>query len=141
MAIPTNIIIMWSGAINEIPNGWLLCNGSSGTPNLRNRFVVGAGNKFSLDNIGGSKDAILPTHNHANVTSSSAGGHTHVVVVQSRGANSMVPGQGAAPNGTIGTTANGNHDHTFNTTMAGESGVGKNMPPYYALAYIMYGGE
>ena len=38
----TGMIMMWSGTIATIPSGWLLCNGSSGTPDLRNRFIVGA---------------------------------------------------------------------------------------------------
>ena len=40
-SIPVRGIIMWSGDVNQIPDGWWLCDGSNGTPDLRGRFVVG----------------------------------------------------------------------------------------------------
>jgi hypothetical protein len=73
-AVPSGGIIMWSGSIATIPTGWLLCNGSSGTPDLRNRFVIGAyADSSGIANTtitgantqtGGSKDAIIVSHNH-----------------------------------------------------------------------------
>lgn len=51
--LPTGSIIMWSGSIGSIPAGYVLCNGSSGTPDLRDRFVVGAGNSYAVGNNGG----------------------------------------------------------------------------------------
>lgn len=90
--IPSGIIAMWSGAINNIPSGWLLCNGSNGTPDLRDRFIVGAGNSYNVGTTGGEavhtlSVAELPNHNHtastsislSSVTAASAGGHTHTV--------------------------------------------------------------
>ena len=47
-AIPSGTIIIWSGAINAIPSGYYLCNGSNGTPDLRDKFVVGAGNSYAV---------------------------------------------------------------------------------------------
>jgi len=58
-AIPSGGIIIWSGAANAIPSGWYLCNGSNSTPDLRNRFVIGAGSTYSVAATGGSKDAIV----------------------------------------------------------------------------------
>jgi hypothetical protein len=52
-AVPSGGIIMWSGSIGSIPSGYVLCNGSNGTPDLRDRFVVGAGNSYSVGNNGG----------------------------------------------------------------------------------------
>ena len=43
-ALPFGSIIMWYGATNTVPSGWSLCNGNNGTPDLRNKFVVGAAN-------------------------------------------------------------------------------------------------
>ena len=39
--VPSGAILMWSGSSDLIPDGWLLCDGTNGTPDLRNRFVVG----------------------------------------------------------------------------------------------------
>lgn len=44
---------MWSGAVDAIPKGWALCNGENNTPDLRNRFVVGAGDEYSVGDVGG----------------------------------------------------------------------------------------
>lgn len=63
--IPAGVITLWSGAIDNIPSGWSLCNGTSGTPDLRDRFVVGAGGTYTVGATGGS------------LTSSAAGSHTH----------------------------------------------------------------
>jgi microcystin-dependent protein len=61
--IPTGIIVMWSGV--TAPSGWAICDGTNGTPDLRNRFIVGAGTTYPLGTSGGS------------TTSSAGGGHTH----------------------------------------------------------------
>lgn len=66
--IPAGIISMWSGSILSIPSGWLLCDGTLGTPNLLDRFIVGAGNTYAVGATGGS------------TTVSSGGGHTHTEV-------------------------------------------------------------
>src|SRR6056297_2288065 len=67
--IPSGGIIMWSGLITSIPTGWGLCDGSNGTPDLRNRFVVGAGDQYDRNDIGGSDtvqltEGELPSHSH-----------------------------------------------------------------------------
>jgi hypothetical protein len=51
--IPAGGIIMWSGSIGAIPTGYYLCDGQNGTPDLRDRFVVGAGNTYAVGNTGG----------------------------------------------------------------------------------------
>jgi microcystin-dependent protein len=82
--IPPGGIIMWSGAIAAIPAGWALCNGSSGTPDLRDRFVVGAGSTYTPGNTGGAATvalatAELPSHSHSatTITVSTDSGHAH----------------------------------------------------------------
>lgn len=90
--LPSGIIAMWSGASDAIPSGWLLCNGENNTPDLRNRFIVGAGSSYSVGNTGGSDSVTitteqLPSHNHdhtfsinmSGLSCSSSGSHTHTL--------------------------------------------------------------
>ena len=51
--VPSGGIIVWSGAVTDIPTGYVLCNGTNGTPNLQDSFVVGAGNSYAINNTGG----------------------------------------------------------------------------------------
>jgi hypothetical protein len=151
---------MWSGSIANIPSGWLLCNGTSGTPDLRDRFIVGAGSTYAVNATGGSANAVVAAHTHTLTgTTESAGTHQHYAVTQGvyggeGGLNSgnyigrrsawgsdfsydFAPAGGEA---NIGLTSNaGAHTHTVSgtTTEAGVSGTNANLPPYYALAYIM----
>ena len=62
--IPSGGIIMWSGAANAIPTGYVLCDGQNSTPDLRNRFVIGAGDTFAVDATGGSANAVVVEHTH-----------------------------------------------------------------------------
>ena len=96
-SIPSGLIAMWSGASDSIPNGWLLCDGNNNTPDLRNRFIVGAGSSYSVGNTGGSDSVTitteqLPSHNHdhtfsinmSGLSCSSSGHHTHTLALQKR---------------------------------------------------------
>lgn len=65
------MIVMWSGSIASIPAGWALCDGTNGTPNLEDKFVVGAGNTYAVADTGGA----------VSVSSDSQGAHTHTVTV------------------------------------------------------------
>jgi microcystin-dependent protein len=67
--IPSGIILLWSGSIVSIPSGWVLCNGSNSTPDLRDRFVVGAGSTYAVNATGGANTVTLdatmiPAHTH-----------------------------------------------------------------------------
>jgi len=74
--IPIGGIILWSGSIASIPANWALCNGSNGTPDLRDRFVIGAGNTYAVDATGGSTTKnIAHTHTQGNTGNESS--HTH----------------------------------------------------------------
>ena len=84
--IPSGVIVIWSGAENAIPSGWVLCNGSNGTPDLRDRFVVGAGtgSSYSVGNEGGANtvsltEAQLAQHDHGsgNYNTNNVNNHTH----------------------------------------------------------------
>jgi len=61
--VPSGIIVMWSGAIASVPNGWRICDGTNGTPDLRDRFIIGAGNTYAVDASGGTT-----SHNHTGAT-------------------------------------------------------------------------
>lgn len=93
--IPFGVICMWYGAISNIPDGWALCDGTNGTPDLRDRFIVGAGGNYSEGNTGGQSVvalsiAQLPSHNHTSslsltsLTTNSAGGHTYEIYYETR---------------------------------------------------------
>jgi microcystin-dependent protein len=123
------MIMLWSGSIASIPSGWALCDGSSGTPNLRDRFVVGAGNTYAVNATGGSADAIVVSHTHS-ITDS---GHAHDISVSESGSGALRGGFGSYIFGEKTTTST--TGITINST--GSSGTNANLPPYYALAYIM----
>jgi len=146
---PAGGIILWSGSVASIPTGWALCDGTNNTPDLRNRFVVGAGDTYAVDDTGGSStttlsSANLPAHTHTfSGTTSGSGAHSHTT---SHGTG------GLANNGTHGvrsyagsfrtdfaTSSVGNHTHSFSgtTSSTGSGSSFDNKPPYYALAYIM----
>ena len=159
----TGMIILWSGSVGTIPSGWALCNGSSGTPDLRNRFVVGAGSTYNPNNTGGSANATLVSHNHTASTSTTGahshsgstntvGNHVHTANLYSssviggaqgaEGGNSYT-GSTFSTNGagahshTVSIPSSGTHNHTVSVNSSGTSATNANLPPYYALAYIM----
>lgn len=139
--IISGMIIMWSGSQASIPSGWLLCNGSNGTPNLMDRFVIGAGNSYAVGATGGSADAVVVSHTHTGSTNST-GAHTHSYVYNKNGGGNAgwdTLNNPVTWNYTSNTSYAGDHSHTVSVSSAGESGTNKNLPPYYALCYIMKG--
>jgi hypothetical protein len=138
-AFVAGMIMLWSGSSASIPSGWLLCDGSSSTPDLRNRFVVGAGSTYAVNATGGSADAIVVSHTHtATVTDS---GHLHSTnrfLGYLAGTNTAYVGDsagtGSASNGVTNTATTG---ITVANSTVGSSGTNANLPPYYALCYIM----
>lgn len=157
--MPYGAIIMWYGLVSAVPSGWALCNGSNSTPDLRGKFIIGAsvdvsnvGGVFnaateitgSATQTGGSKDAVVVTHSHtAAATIESDGVHNHNYYA---GDGLGLPGYPTVEldgnnniSRTIPTSDAGAHTHAVNVTIAsaGESADNKNLPPYYALCYIM----
>jgi hypothetical protein len=128
-AIPSGGIIIWSGASNAIPTGWYLCNGSNNTPDLRNRFVVGAGSTYAVGATGGSADAIVVSHTH----SVSDPGHNHTVGIQTK---TLDQNSGSASLAGAGTTTTSTASTGISISSTGASGTNANLPPYYALCYI-----
>jgi hypothetical protein len=158
--MPSGGIIMWSGATNNIPAGWALCNGSNGTPNLMDRFIIGAGSSYATGATGGSAShshtatggavqnhtlniSQIPAHAHG----ISDPGHTHGVagyagIGGGNRINSAVICCGASDRTTSSTTgisvnnAGGTQAHTHGFTQPTISSI-TTIPPYYALAFIM----
>jgi hypothetical protein len=135
--IPAGMMSLWYGSIGSVPAGWYLCDGSNGTPDLRNRFVVGAGSTYSVASTGGSTDAIVVSHNHTATSVVTDPGHLHTYSSPNVGGgtiNASVPSGGGTQN--TSTASTGITVATTNTS-AGVSGTNANLPPYYALAYVM----
>ena len=133
--VPSGAVILWSGAAANIPDGWALCDGSNGTPDLRGRFVVGAAAPYESDpdapppneldwfmpgDTGGEAEHKLtvdemPDHQHS----------VYVRMIQSGSVNNVKVFYPYPDN-----------EAAF-TRSAGNSLPHNNMPPYYALCYIM----
>ena len=134
--IPSGGIILWSGSIGSIPAGYVLCNGNNSTPDLRDRFIVGAGSTYAVDATGGSADAVVVSHTHAATVTDP--GHNHDYTLTTFVGT---PGLAAGGNFTSEENATATTTETTGITVtnasAGVSGTNANLPPYYALCYIM----
>jgi len=140
-AVPSGCILLWSGATGSIPATWYLCDGTNGTPDLRDRFIVGAGNSYAVNATGGTADAIVVSHTHTATSVVSDAGHTHTAPVYAGASNTgYFANQGnngtSFGNAVTNSASTGITVATTNAT-AGVSGTNANLPPYYALAYIM----
>jgi hypothetical protein len=131
-SIPSGGIIIWSGSSASIPTGWYLCNGSNSTPDLRNRFVVGAGSTYAVNATGGSTDAVVVSHTHT-VTDP---GHLHTYLAKNTNFGTT---SGPDAHSTMATTSEntGSAVTGISLATAGVTGVNANLPPYYGLCYIM----
>ena len=164
VALPAGCITMWSGAQSAIPTGWRLCDGTNLTPNLRNKFVIGAGDLYAVAASAGNVSVTLtntelPSHFHTG-TAAGNGGHSHYVAngdssnpsttgildstnvltktgLQATSSSNYVLG-GSASTATIGlSSSQSNHGHAVTTTSTGDGSAFSILPPYYALCFIM----
>lgn len=165
--IPSGLIFMWNGSIDNIPAGWALCDGTNGTPDLRNRFIVGAGSSYNIGDTGGQQSVTLtteqmPSHSHFGTTNSN-GSHSHsfkdyywseVKSVDDKRSDSDgwksedISDKGIGGQSTDhdndrmffkekNTGSVGSHTHTITVDKTGGGSSHENRPPYYALAFIM----
>jgi len=163
--IAPGTILMWNGTVNAsgnpivggVPNtNWRICDGGSGTPDLREQFIVGSGGNnasvpgagYTSTNIGGENFhtltvAEMAAHNHSGSTSSN-GNHTHDVSSIPNGGegyalvfNSSNEVYKWANTGTVTSTSDGAHTHSLSINNTGGGGAHENRPPYYALIYII----
>ena len=122
---------MWSGSISTIPEGWLLCTGQNGTPDLRSRFIVGAA----------TTGAVLSTGLTLKQVNDISGSETHTLTEAQMPSHSH--GYSDATSNDLGGSREWEYNgmsHKYNsqqTTSTGGNAPHNNMPPYYALAYIM----
>jgi microcystin-dependent protein len=141
-AVVAGMIMMWSGAADKIPAGWVLCDGQNNTPNLIDRFVVGAGRTYSVGATGGADQVTLtaaqmPTHNH-DVTDP---GHNHSFSLMRHHRSFQGEDADDKPLKFNGGTWESFSTYpqttgiSINNTGSGEAH--ENRPPYYALCFIM----
>ncbi len=165
--IPSGFIGMWSGSADAIPSGWLLCDGTNGTPDLRGRFVLGAsasantanapGGAYGVGTVGGNSVQTIGTtaaglHNHSgadlghSLTVDELPPHTHSVAALDGTRTTAVPTSGgtiiAAQSfeaDTTGQTGSGN-PHTHGIGSDGNHSHAFSIdvrPDWYALAFIL----
>ena len=118
--LPTGIITMWYGALNAVPTGWVLCDGQNSTPDLRDKFVIGAGSAYSVGDTGGSANSTLVSHSHTiNSHSHTFSGSDNVSISVSGTTSNQ--SQNHTHVGTTNTT--GQHDHRWGAnTFPGQVG-------------------
>jgi len=117
--VPPGTIVIWYGTSGIVPTGWHICDGTAGTPDLRDKFVVGAGTTYAKGATGGEAthtltESEMPTHSHGFL---SAWGN--------------IDEPGYRPGG------DGKYDQSYSTYPAGGGAAHNNLPPYHALYYIM----
>lgn len=150
-AVPAGVIVMWSGSVASIPSGWVLCDGSLSTPDLTDRFVIGAGGAQNPDDTGGAA-----THTHAGHSNHAAlAGHQHLTSVGDHDATGMWAHQ-SNPYGSGSVDLGSKNSYSRVSTSIGALGAAltqsisggtpdahsahdspDSRPPWYALAYIM----
>lgn len=138
-------ILMWAGNLAEIPDGWALCDGNNGTPNLLDRFVRMAGDPTTdIGNTGGVDSfrlatEQLPAHNHGG-TVDSVGDHSHQYYYGGDGGDYDFdgdnPNEDARSSQEWNTSYSGAHQHSFTTDETGGGSSIENRPEHYQIAFI-----
>ena len=131
--------MMWNGT--KPPDGWLLCDGKNGTPDLRDRFIVGSGKSYSLNNTGGQKDVKLsldqiPSHTHK---------HFDTIWSECRNCFKGHTYRTKSQWGHKGSSDGDNYQYGYGSDSKGKATTGSvgnnrphnNLPPYYALTFII----
>ena len=127
-SLPIGSIVIWSGTVASIPSGWQLCNGTNGTPDLRNRFIVGAGSSYPVAATGGAT-----THLHA-------AGSLATTFIGSGMPRGAPPPPGAVTRYAVDDNSGGGDSDMYslnNIAIAGNTALASSLPPYYALCFIM----
>ena len=137
--LPPGVICMWSGSTNSIPYGWALCDGDNGTPDLRDRFVIGAGGSRSVDE---TSDGQMPSHDHDmsfSASTNTTGSHTHPHdnAPDEDGIGAFVLGDKVGTGDYLKSAGNHSHSVSYSGNTGGAGSGSEVIAKYYALAYIM----
>jgi len=142
--IPINLTVMWAGSIDSIPAGWELCNGSNGTPDLRDKFIRGAAPGEDPGTLGGTiahhhTYTEIPQHRHT--IDSGGSSHTH------GGVRGVADNVGALVLNSVifrastSYTDYASYSHTHSVPTIGLTTCTTedtdNLPPYFKVAFIM----
>lgn len=126
--IPSGCILIWSGTEDNVPDGWHICDGTENTPDLRGRFVLGVNENHEYGSSGGSEEVTLGiTHMPA---------HNHRIRIYNQNSSSSGAGESIKADNIL-TSITTSYSPKFVAEPSGDSKPHNNMPPYYALAYIM----
>ncbi len=135
--VPKKLISTWSGLLADIPEGWVLCDGNNGTPNLIAKFVRGAPVGDDSGATGGEDTHIL---NQAELASHS---HSFSESTHNHSVNNLT-GTAVLNNGfrkdtrdDISSITIGNATSGITIDASGGGGSHENKPPFFELAYIM----
>lgn len=163
--VPIGGVMPFTGSTSDVPENWSLCDGSNGTPDLTDMFILGAGGNRQPGDVGGQEKvqlsvAEMPKHGHDveveeggdhshNATAQPSGEHSHPVPVFSGSpTGNGAPARGGAEDGTVGAKPSGSHGHNVDISdsgphshpatakFSGGDQPHENMPPFYALALI-----
>lgn len=127
-SLPIGSIVIWSGTVASIPSGWQLCDGTNGTPDLRDRFVVGAGQDsggVSMTNVSGTLTKVGGEAKHT-LTIAEMPAHSHTYN------EPIYPSRYDGHSSPLCTSS-----QVSNTSSAGGGQPHNILPPYYALCFIM----
>lgn len=163
--IPKGGIIMWGGSVSKIPTGWVLCKGGSKNgieiPDLRDRFIVGAGNIYNPETKGGQNNFCVTNSNIKTqlLSTSCCGDHHHKLFSNGSSTSDLSTSNFAACKSRSGdnsenykikgrivtagigkSSTEGKHCHTLTIGQSNPVPI-DNRPPFFALAYIMYVGQ
>ena len=144
VGVPAGTIVMWSGALSAIPQGWALCDGTQGTPNLLDRFILSVDANQNPGETGGTHQQTLtvdnlPPHTHT-FTTNPAGAHSHATHIEDDngfGSGSKGGVDNTSGSGDVRTSEDGSHTHSGTTNSTGNGVAFDNRPQFYRLAFIM----
>jgi len=140
--IPAGMISLWYGSLGSIPVGWYLCDGTNGTPDLRDRFVIAAGSSYAVGATGGTATNTLttnelPAHTHTATVTDPGHSHTFSPAIAAQNTNATSGSIYYGGTGTVSSTNSATTGISVANSTTGSGAAFTNIPPYYALAYVM----